>query len=212
MWSKRINYISLLILVGAGLIFYHHYLLLIMMILMIALPIISYFSMKKMVDETKITVNTQKTSVGKNVPVDVCFAVQNNTFIPVEKIKINLKVQNTFYENDDNYSLIMTALPKKENKSFMQVSGVYCGRLEVSITDYDIYDFLGMFKKNILSEEKAEILIMPSKKQEYEKFNYHQKEILRRMNFSLQRVMMFHKFLKSEIIYRVTDYQIFIGN
>lgn len=170
MWNKRINYISLLILIGGALIFYHHYLLMIMMILMIILPVISYFLMKYMSDKTKITVNIEKTSVGKDIPVDVCFAVQNNTFIPVEKIKINSKVQNTFYENEDNYSLIMTALPKKTNEVCMKVSGIYCGRLEVQITDYEIYDFLGMFKRSIKSDNKAEVFIMPSKKQEYENF------------------------------------------
>lgn len=171
MWNKRINYISLLILTGGALIFYHHYLLMIMMVLMIILPIVSYFLMYYMVKKTKITVKIEKTSVGKDVPVDVCFAVQNKTFIPVENIKINSKVQNTFYENEDNYSLIMAGLPKKTNEVYMKVSGIYCGRLEVHITDYEIYDFLGMFKRNIKSGEKADIFIMPSKRQSYEKFN-----------------------------------------
>ena len=171
MWNKKINYLSLLILLGGALIFYHHYLLLIMMILMIIMPIVSYFLMKYIADRIKITVSIEKISVGKEIPVDVCFAVQNNTFIPIETVKINSIIKNTFYENEDKYSLIMTALPKKKNEVYMTVSGIYCGRLEVKINEYEIYDFLGMFKRNIKCFEKAEFYIMPSKKQEYEKFN-----------------------------------------
>lgn len=170
MWNRWINYVSLIILLVIGLLFYHHYLLMLFLVFMFILPIASYITMQMMIKKMKITVKAEKTSVGKNIPVDVYFAVQNNFPVPLEKVKINAVIYNYFYENEDNYSINLSALPNKEKRAKISLSGVYCGRLIVEVTDYVVYDFLGLFRKKIKSNVRAEVYIMPSKEQEYEKF------------------------------------------
>lgn len=170
MWSKRINYFSWIILLIFGLLFYYHYVLMLLLVFMITLPIASYITLKVMVKKLRITVKSDKASVGKNIPVDVYFGVLNNFPIPLEKVKINAVIYNSFFENEDKYSINISALPYKENRAKLSVSGVYCGRMVAEVTDYDVYDFLGLFKHNIKCEVKTEFFIMPSKEQEYERF------------------------------------------
>lgn len=169
MWSKRVNYLSLLILLIFGLIFYHHYVLMILLVIMLVSPVVSYVVTKKSVDKFNVELYSDKTSVGKNVPVDVYFGVENKSVIPVEEVKINIKFHNYFYENKEEYSIIVAALPKKSRTAKITLSGIYCGRMMVEAVSMKIFDVLGMFAFEKDLSCLGEILIMPSKQKKFEK-------------------------------------------
>ena len=42
MWSRRFDYLGLMILVVVGILFYHHYLLMLLLVLLLGAPVISY--------------------------------------------------------------------------------------------------------------------------------------------------------------------------
>lgn len=168
MVSKWINYVSMVLLVAFGLIFYHHYALMIMLIFMLVAPVVSYVATRKNIDKFIITVEAKKTSIGKKIPVDICFHVENESLLPVEEVKIQVSLCNCFFENDEEYELIIPAIPKKTRTATISVKGIYCGRMIARIHNVTIYDVFGLFqfKKEINNE--AEIYIMPSKSSEFE--------------------------------------------
>lgn len=168
MLNKWINYLSLIVLIVIGLLFYHHYLMFILLMFILILPIASYINMFFSFKKIKLAVSINKMSVGKNIPFDVWFCVKNNYHVPIEKIEINAVIYNRFYENEDKYSINISALPNKENKAKLSVSSLYCGIINVEITDYYVYDFLGLFRKHINANIKTQISIMPSKEEDYE--------------------------------------------
>ena len=69
MWFARINYLTLIILIIAGMLFYNNYALLFMLILLLVLPVISYFIARFNKDKISVDIYTDKTSVGKNSSV-----------------------------------------------------------------------------------------------------------------------------------------------
>lgn len=171
MWSKRFNYISLLILVVLGLIFYHHYVLMTVLIILLLSPVVSYVVTKRNIDKFSVTVYADKTSVGKNVPVDVYFGVENKSIIPVEELKIRIKVHNYFYGNSEEYTIITAAVPRKSRRTKLSLSGIYCGRIMAETVSMNICDMLGLFTFTKDISGLLEIFIMPSKQKQYEKVN-----------------------------------------
>lgn len=168
MWSKRINYISLLLLLALGLIFYHHYVLMVMIIMLLLAPVISFIVTKKCIDRFDISVNVQKTSVGKKVPVDVYFAVNNKTILPIEEVKLKVNIHNCFFENDEEYTIMAASIPLRTRTVKMTVAGEYCGRMIVEMKEAIIYDMFGLFRFRVQPDKSAEFSIMPSKKEEFE--------------------------------------------
>lgn len=169
MWSKRVNYLSLLILLIFGLIFYHHYMLMILLVIMLVSPVVSYVVTKRSIDKFNVEVYSDKTSVGKNVPVDVYFGIENKSVIPIEELKINFKIYNYFYENREEYSIIVAALPKKSRSTKITLSGIYCGRMMVEAVSMKVFDMFGMFAFDKELSCLREVLIMPSKQEKFEK-------------------------------------------
>lgn len=168
MWSKRINYLSLLILFGMGLIFYHHYLLMLAVVILLVLPVVSYVVTKRSIDKFSVKVYSDKTSVGKNLPVDVYFGVENKSMIPVDELKIGIKIHNYFYENTEEYTIIAATVPKKYRSTKISLSGVYCGRIMAEAVSMNICDMFGLFTFTKEISNIKEISIMPSKQEKYE--------------------------------------------
>lgn len=168
MWSKRINYISFVILVAVGLVFYHHYMLFLMLVIMIVSPIVSYVVTRRSLDKFEIVVSADKASIGKNIPTDIYFTVDNKSIIPVEDLKLDVKLYNHFYHNDEEYNIIIAAIPRKVRQTKISVTGIYCGRMVAEIERATIYDAFGMFRFAKDIKKRTEIYIMPSKSDQFE--------------------------------------------
>lgn len=171
MWSKRLNYLSLLVLLGFGLIFYHHYVLMLLLVIMLASPVVSYVVTKKSIDKFSIKTYSNRASVGKHVPVDVYFDIENKSIIPVENLKIDIKIHNYFYENKEEYSIIVPSVPMKSRSAKISLSGIYCGRMLVEAVNMKIQDVFGLFEFRKEISCVTEIFIMPSKQDSFEKVN-----------------------------------------
>ena len=87
MWSKRINYLTLVIFVALGLLFYHNYEMMLLMVIVVLLPVISYLLTRKSLDKIEVKVDTDKKHVGKNVTFESIFTVINNSLIPAEDVR-----------------------------------------------------------------------------------------------------------------------------
>lgn len=168
MINKWINYVSMVLLVAFGLIFYHHYALMIMFVFMLIAPAVSYVVTRRNIDKFSIKVDAKKSSVGKKIPVDICFHVKNQSLIPLEGVKVQMSLCNCFYENDEEYELIIPAIPKKTRIATISVNGIYCGRMIAKIEKVTIYDIFGLFQFKKEVNSAAEIYIMPSKSSKFE--------------------------------------------
>lgn len=162
-WYRRFNYLTLVIFVGFGLLFYHHYVLMLMMVFILAAPVLSYFLTKKSVGKFTITVNADKASVGKKIPVNVCFTVDNQSFVPVENLTLMVRFFNGFYENEEQYELVVGAVPKRKRQAVMTVQGIYCGKMQMVVEKVLIYDAFCMFKFEKELQLSTDIYIMPEK-------------------------------------------------
>ncbi len=167
-WTRRINYLTLIVFVGFGLLFYHHYALMIMMAVIIVAPVISYIVTKKSINRFHITVSSDKMTIGKNVPVEVYFNVDNKSLVPVENLTLKVKFFNYFYDNDENYEVIVGAVPRQKRQVKMSVTGIYCGRMQVVLEQAVIYDFFCMFKFVTEIAGVVDIDIMPTKSRRFE--------------------------------------------
>lgn len=168
MWSRRFDYLGLMILVVVGILFYHHYLLMLLLVLLLGAPVISYVMTRRSLDKFHIHIASDKTSVGKNIPVDVSFGIENNSIIPVEEVEMEVKIRNAYYENDETYQLVAAAIPKKTRQTRLSICGIYCGRMIIEVDSVTIYDMLRLFKFRRTVSKSVEIFIMPSKNETYE--------------------------------------------
>ena len=98
MWGKRFSYFCFLALILFGLLFYHHYVMMVWVVILAVLPAVSFILTKLTVNKIHIGIMTDKSSVGKNVPVDIYFTVKNGFVAPIENLKLNVKIFNAFYK------------------------------------------------------------------------------------------------------------------
>lgn len=161
MWTNRINYLIFLAFIVFGLIFYNHYVLLMFIGVMLFMPLASLILAETGKKKINVNVLTDKASVGKHVPIDVYFDVENQSVVPVENFTLNIKIWNSFYGNNEIYELIVPSTPKSTRRTTMQVDSLYCGRLVIEITAAVMYDLLGLFRFRIPVTSKAEVMIMP---------------------------------------------------
>ena len=163
MWSRRINYLTLIILVLVGLIFYHEYYMMLITVIVVFMPVISYIMIKKGHEKLEFHVDSDMKNIGKDIESQVYFSVKNDSYIPIENVHLKVKILNSFYGNEEEYEIIMSAIPKKTRKTQLSVSGIYCGNISVKIEKVIFYDLFGMIKIERELDESCEIHILPSK-------------------------------------------------
>lgn len=161
MWTNRINYLIFLALIVSGLIFYNHYALIMLLVIMVLLPFVSLALTLKGKKKININILTDKASVGKKVPIDVYFDVDNKSFLSVENLTLSIRIYNTFYGNNENYELIIPSTPRSTRRATMKVNNIYCGRMVVEVNNAIIYDLFGLFRFNLPVHKKTEVMIMP---------------------------------------------------
>lgn len=161
MWNKRFDYIGMIVLAVAGLLFYHHYALWLLLVVMIILAVVSLVAAIKCQHQLAFSVRVPKRFVGKNLPAEVIFSVDNQSFIPIENIRLTTKICHGFYENDEEYEVILSAIPKGIRETKIAISGKYCGRMEICVEKVVFYDLLGLFRFQKSLQQEAEILILP---------------------------------------------------
>ena len=129
----RLNYLSFIIFVIAGIIFYNDYALYVLLGILILMPVISYFLTKKSIDKLNISLDLDKSNIGKNTPVKVTFCVENKSFVPVENIRVSYEIKNSFYGNKQGYEINLIA------------------RVEISVKKVMVYDIFSLFgfEKNV---------------------------------------------------------------
>lgn len=161
MWNKRIDYIGMLVLITAGLLFYNHYALWLLLVIMIPAAVVSLIAAKKCQHMLAFSVRATKHSVGKEVPAEVIFSVNNQSFLPIENIRLKTKIEHGFYENDEEYEVILSAVPRAVRETRMAISGKYCGRLLVRLEEVVFYDPIGLFRFRKPLQQEVQILILP---------------------------------------------------
>lgn len=161
MWTGRINYLIFVSLIAFGLIFYNNYVLLMLLLVMLILPFISLLLSVRGKNKISVNVLADKASVGKNVPVDVYFDVENKSVVSVENFTLNIRIFNTFYGNDEIYELIVPSTPMSTRRTTMKISSIYCGRLVVEVFLVKMYDIFGLFKFKLPIQAKTEVMFMP---------------------------------------------------
>ena len=161
MWTSRINYLIFISLIAFGLIFYNNYVLMMLLLIMLLIPFVSLALTIRGRNKIRVNVLTDKASVGKNVPVDVYFDVENKSVVSVENFTLNIRIFNTFYGNDESYELIVPSTPMSTRRTTMKVSSVYCGRLVVEVFLVKMYDIFGLFKFKLPVQARTEIMFMP---------------------------------------------------
>lgn len=171
MWGKRFSYICFLALILFGLLFYHHYVMMIWAVILTVLPAISFIFTNLTVKKICVGVMTNKSSVGKNVSFEVYFTVKNGFIAPIENLKLNVKIFNAFYKNNETYELVIPFVPFSERKVSLKVSGKYCGRMIVQIENMIVEDFLGLFRFERELNITDEVMIMPEKNIELPQIN-----------------------------------------
>lgn len=161
MWTGRINYLIFISLIVFGLIFYNNYVLLMLLLIMSVMPFVSLALTIRGKSKIKVYVSSDKASVGKNVPVDVYFDVENKSVVSIENFTLDIRIFNAFYGNDEIYEIIVPSTPMSTRRTTMKVSSIYCGRLIVEVFFVKMYDIFGLFKFKLPINAKTEIMFMP---------------------------------------------------
>lgn len=172
MWSRRIGYILFLGLNLFGLCFYHHYAMMVWVVVLFVLPVVSYVLAKHAFRRFTFTIALNRSTVGKQVPVTLEILAKNRTVLPIENLHLFLKVQNGFYENLQDYELVLPVFSFSERKISMEVSGEYCGRVMVGVTNMILQDLLGLFTFSRELELMKEFFVMPESNLELPQINF----------------------------------------
>ena len=168
MWTNRFNYLLLMVLIIVAMMFYNHYAFYILIIAMIVLPVITYFMARNAGKKINVNIEIERTSVGKNIPVDVSFVVENKSLVAVENMTLNVNIKNNFYHNKADYKLLIPSVPFGKRTVKLKVDNLYCGRMTAEVSSIIMYDLLGLFKFRLKSNETGEIMVMPYERTEIE--------------------------------------------
>lgn len=171
MWSRRIGYVLFLGFNIFGLCFYHHYVMMIWVVALFVLPLISYILTKYTFRKLFFSISMNRISVGKKVPVTLKIVTKNPTILPIENLHLLLKVQNGFYENAEDYELIVPVFSFSKREVSMEVAGEYCGRVTAFIYKMQLQDLLGLFAFSKELELSKEFLVMPESNLELPQIN-----------------------------------------
>lgn len=171
MWGRRFNYFSFVTLILFGLLFYHHYAMMVWVAILVILPFFSFALTKLTVNKITPEVLIKKTSVGKNVPIDIYFIVKNGFLSPIDNLKLKIKIYNSFYKNEEEYELVVPDASISKRQVCMNISGLYCGRVIVKVEEMIIEDFLGLFRFERELSLTDEVMVMPESNIEIPQFN-----------------------------------------
>lgn len=161
MWTNRINYLFLIAIIITGLLFYNHILFYILLAVAVLLPIISFGVFMYSAKKITVKVSVDKTLVGKNVPINVIFDVENPTVLSIENFTVVSRIYNYYYKNNDEYKTLIPVAPFCNRQTVMEVENRYCGRMIVEMKEVIAYDILGLFKVKRKVDYTAEASVFP---------------------------------------------------
>ena len=160
-WFSRINYLTFVILVMAGIFFYNDYILWALLFAMIVTPIISYFVTRRNKDKVRIKIEFDKVTVGENAYVKLNIIAENKSILPIENLRVHLKLNNRFYDAMDTQVINMSVAPFKNKKLEFGMNIVYFGRVLATIEKAEVYDIFGMWKFDLDTDSNSEIICHP---------------------------------------------------
>lgn len=168
MWTRRIQYLFLLVLNTIGLLFYNNYIFVMTSSLLILMPLISFILMKMSIHKITVSIQLDKTSIGKKIPVDVYFDVKNKSILPVENFTIYTSIENMFYHKERKLQIVVPVVPFADRIVSFPVDSLYCGRMKIQINHFTGKDILGLFSFKIASSEYKEIFVIPDFEKTFE--------------------------------------------
>lgn len=156
-----LRYVSLLLLSALLYIFYVGYVSWFLFVLVCSLPILSFllFLLAKRTFEVRLICNKQYQKQDKEL-LHIC--ARTRSIIPLACARMTLTMKNAFTKEMSEETIKLTA-----ERNFTEIEIPlpleHCGKLEISLTDVKLFDFLGLFHASKKHRFLTVVYIYPKK-------------------------------------------------
>lgn len=158
---NRIAYTFMLAVCVTLFLFYHNFFFLYFLVAVALLPIVSFFVSKSISENVRASVSVPFETIGTNNDIPLEFKIENASFLPLPDLKLEYKVQNGFYPNDEIQEL---KLPLRSGGTKYEwiLKSVYAGRISIEGRKMIIRDYLGLFVFKKEWNAEASVSVIPS--------------------------------------------------
>src|SRR5690625_1745778 len=142
-------------------IFSDHYIGLILLALTLLLGIILFLNIVLMKNKLDFTMSTTGTvHKGENGIIQV--TVENNSVLPVAKVKVFLQFENELTKEVQDETVFLSLNIKGTKQLPLQLNSTYCGHIQINLKSIVYYDFLGIFYKEAPIEQTSYLYVLPN--------------------------------------------------
>ena len=104
-------------------------------------------------------------SVDKGAKDLINVSSESGSLIPVPSCRMSLYCENRLTKEKQNIPLSYSYLPKGKNRGSFTLTGVYCGREDITVRDAVISDPAGLFSRKQKIDAKESVYVMPEIKE-----------------------------------------------
>lgn len=158
---NRIAYALMLAVCTALFLFYHNFFFLYLLIAVGLLPAVSFFASKSVAAKVKASLFVPFETIGPDNDIPVEFRIENGSFLPMPDVRLEYKVQNGFYPNDEIQE-IKLPLHRGMKKYEWIIKSVYAGRISIEGRKMLIRDYLGLFTFKKEWQAEASLSVIPN--------------------------------------------------
>ncbi|MCD8188229.1 MAG: DUF58 domain-containing protein [Ruminococcus sp.] len=161
MTSVKFMFIFLIVISAAFYVLYVWDFSLVLLIVVIALPVLMFIMTlitKKLIT---VSLNVKETTAAKNELFDIQLSISNRSIFPVAKAEAFIEYYNIF-NNQINYFEIHFPIQQRNSQLMtFQLESKFCGIINISTAEINIYDPLRIFKFRIGKNIGDDIVILP---------------------------------------------------
>lgn len=161
MAKSRISYVALLILAAWIYLVYVDYSALVMLIVILLVPLllgmVTFFFSRKV----NALVIAENTSVTKGAGARVRIKVKNPSIFPFTGAKVELQIEHMYEGRKYNETLRIPVPDREVSQYILEITPMYCGKINVSVRKFVLYDYLGLFAFKRKTASTCSLIAVP---------------------------------------------------
>ena len=161
MYRTRMRAVIWFLFVFVFYLFYDSYFSLFLIVSSVAMLLFLAFSIRMYKNKVQISIVAPET-INKREASECYIEAKNQSFLPIVKVKCNLKIINSLTNEISNQEIYFSLNGKSKERIYIDVKSLFCGNVKMSVETVNCFDLLGLFFTIDYPKVSEEMLVLPN--------------------------------------------------
>lgn len=162
MLRNIIKYLVSLAALGLLAVLYNTYYIGVIFLTVLVIPFIMFAGLSYVYGRLKVDMISVIHVAQKGEVIPVSILIDNPTVFPVSRIRVCLTYQNAYSQQKYRKKYLVSVDASTKTSVVCKLYSEYAGNLEVTLTDYKVYDYLRLFSLNRKKGTQLTIAVLPA--------------------------------------------------